>query len=145
MEERWQEKIRRRRYMCRQAIMSANGCLLFCDGLKKDISKDPMFLTLTTEDKIRSSEEDKSMEDEVNPCLLLAQSRYVVSCSESLRAQVEVPMPIVSDAGSGYNVILRSALPDGWKKYIKKSEGLPFFGDGNGKALEIRHQVLLQV
>ena len=54
-------------------------------------------------------------------------------------------MPIVIDTGSGYNVIRRSALPEGWKKCITISQGLPSLGDANGNALDISHQVLLRV
>ena len=65
--------------------------------MKKDIAKDPMLLNMRTEENKRTSEEAKSIEDEIDPCPLLAQSHYVVSGSVGVRAQMQVPMPIVID------------------------------------------------
>ena len=118
---------------------------MLCDRLKKDIGKDPVISRERRQEKERTSKEETSIDGEVDPCLLLAESHYVVSGSVGVRAQVQVPMPIVIDTGSGYNVIRRSALPEGWKKCITTSQGLPSLGDANGNALDIRHQVLLRV
>ena len=116
-----------------------------CDRLKKDIARDPVLSIQETDEKMRTSEEGTSTKDEPDPCLLLAQSHYVVSGSIGVSAQVQAPVPLVVDTGSGYNVIRRSALPEGWQKCVTTSEGLPSLGDANGNALDIRHEVLLRV
>ena len=118
---------------------------MLCDRLKKDIGKDPVISRERRQEKERTSKEETSIDGEVDPCLLLAESHYVVSGSIGVRAQVQIPMPIVIDTGSGYNVIRRIALPEGWKKCITTSQGIPSLGDANGNALDIRQQVLLRV
>jgi len=119
--------------------------MLLCDRLTGDIAKDPVLSITDTQEKMRMSEEETSKKGGTDPCLLLAQSHYVISGSVGVNAQVQVPQPIVIDTGSGYNVIRRSSLPDGWKQFITTSEDLPSLGDANGNALDIRHQVLLRV
>jgi len=97
------------------------------------------------QEKMRTPEEGVSTEGETDHCLVLAHSHYVVSGSIGVTAQVQKPWPIIVDTGSGFNVIRRSALPDGWKKFITASNDLPTLGDANGNALVVQHQVLLRV
>ena len=92
---------------------SACMCLQLCGLLKKNITKDPMFLPTRAEEKKRTSHEETSMEDEIYHFLFLAQSYYVVSGSVGLCTQMQVPMTIVIGNGSGHNFIRRSSLPDG--------------------------------
>ena len=66
---------------------------MLCDRLKKDIGKDPVISREKRQAKERTSEEETSIDGEVDPCLLLAESHYVVSGSVGVRAQVQVPMP----------------------------------------------------
>jgi len=65
---------------------------------------------------------------------------YVVSGSVGVEAKTMQPQPVVIDTGSGYSVVRRSALPEGWERYVTTNRDLPTLG-----ALQCRHEVLLRV
>ena len=65
----------------------------------------------------------------------MAALHYVVSGSIGTTAKVMHPTPIIIDTGSGYNVIRRDALPEGWSDYITVDRSLPKLGDASGREL----------
>ena len=139
-----QHNRRQRRYSRRTPQPFAKRYTL-SSRLKHDIAKETVLCLQENQENMRTPEEGVSNEGETDHCLVLAHSHYVVSGSIGVTAQVQKPWPIIVDTGSGFNVIRRSALPDGWKKFITASNDLPTLGDANGNALVVQHQVLLRV
>ena len=76
-------------------------------------------------------------------CVLTA-NHYVVSCSVGPDPRNQRPFYAVFDTGSGPNLIRKSALFDGWERYLVRNEIVPRLGDANGRPLRLLGVVLIR-
>jgi len=77
-------------------------------------------------------------------CLLTA-THYIVTGSIGTHLHAMRSYSLAMDTCSGYNLIRRSCLPDGWEDYRMLDEQLPALGDANGKRLPIDGAVSLRL
>ena len=76
-------------------------------------------------------------------CVLTA-THYLVSCSDGPDPRNKRPFSAVFDNGSGPKLIQKSALFDGWERYLVRIETVPRLCDANGRPLRLLGVALIR-
>ena len=76
-------------------------------------------------------------------CVLTA-THYVVSCSAGPDPHKLRPFSAVLDNGSGPNLIRKSALFDGWERYLVRNETVKRLIDARGRPIRLLGLVLIR-